>query len=298
MAPEDILEIMEYATLKKLLKKIGIDLMPYGVVKHTGPGEQLTQAEEAEWKGLARYCGILGNIQRELKKPYPGQNKIIVPPSAIVPPPAPVIKPAERENLPFIPVGVLSIWQRYYQEVHGLFIDMQKVRFPKQQRPNGFGWNVMVAEELGAVPLDTLLAACRRQFQKVWAYTAKNVKLHSIITVNDRDPRTIGSYAIFCHANHPADVANSDLSADEVRSRRMDTMTLLERMILESFIFWSRNKHLDEIVAGVQTATLCSGSRDWMGHVPICEFLNNMFLIGQCDTRDHFPELRARSVVF
>lgn len=297
MAPEDILDMLEYATLKRLLRKIGLDLRPYGVVVHFGPAEKITEREKADLVGLANACGIMGNIQKALNTPLPAEKKIVVP-SAIVPPSAPAIKPAEQENTPFIPVGVLNIWQRYYQQVHNLLVDIKKVRFPKQQRPNGFGWNVVVAEELGAVPLDTLLTACRRQFQNVWAYTSKNVKLHSIITVNDRDPRTIGSYAVFCHANHPADVANADLSADEIRKRGMATMTLLERMILESFIFWSRNKHLDEITAGVQTATLCSGSRDWQGDVPVCEFLKNSFFIGPLDSRDSYPELRARTVVF
>lgn len=297
MVPEDILDMMEYATLKKLLRKIGLELMAYGVIKHIGPAEKITEREKADLIGLANACGIMGNIQKALNTPLPEEKKIVVP-SVIVPPPAPVTKPSEQENLQFIPIGVINIWQRYYQQVYNLSVDMKKIRFPKGQRPNNFGWTVAVAEELGAVPLDTVLAVCRGQFQKVWAYTSKNVKLHSIITVNDRDPRTIGSYAVFCRANHPADVANSDISADEIRRRGMATMTLLERMILESFIFWSRTKHLDEEVAGVKTATLCSGSRDWMGHVPVCEFVNNMFLIGGMDSRDHFPELRARTIVF
>ncbi len=297
MAPEDILDMLEYATLKKLLRKIGLELMAYGVIKHIGPAEKITVREKVDLVGLANACGIMGNIQKALNTPLPTEKKIVVP-SAIVPPPTPAIKPAEQENLPFVPIGVLNIWQKYYQQVHNLSVNMKQIRFPNKQRPNNLNWNVMVAEELGAVPLDTLLAACRRQFQNVWAYTAKNVKLHSIITVNDRDPRTIGSYAIFCHANHPADVVNADLSADEIRKRGMATMTLLERMILESFIFWSRTKHLDEITAGVQTATLCSGSRDWQGNVPCCEYVNGVFVISPFDSRDSFPELRARTVFF
>ncbi|PIT88610.1 MAG: hypothetical protein COU29_02445 [Candidatus Magasanikbacteria bacterium CG10_big_fil_rev_8_21_14_0_10_36_32] len=289
MAAEDYLDIVEFATLKKLLLKIGCELRAFGVVKRVGPGAKITQAELMKLRSLASACGIMANVQKALLTPWPGQNNVI--PNIEIPPAInSANKPNSQTNLPFVPIGLINIWSRFYKEVFGLTVNMSKVKFPV--RVEHFGWTVVVAEELGDKTLNTVIEVCKKMFL-VRTYI-RNDNLQSVVTFNDRDPQVIGSYAVYPRANLMADIENLNLSANEIKLRSIITMTLLERLIVEVFIFWSRNKHLDE-----KTFTLCCGSRDLWDDVPVCGYLSGaVFQITSRVAGNYDTYYRARTVIF
>lgn len=179
-------------------------------------------------------------------------------------------------------------WTKFYSDVFGLTVNLADVTLPPETK--GFGWSVVIAKELGDKPLNTAMSACRKLFNgKVWQYTND---LDKSVPTNDRDPRIIGSYAIRVRNRVEADRENKDLSANDIKSRQMVTMTLLERVVMELFYFWKTGKHLD-----IQNVTLCSGSRRSDGLVPDCFMNDDEFELYWCYADSCSGSLRARSEV-
>lgn len=176
---------------------------------------------------------------------------------------------------------------RFYQEVFGLKVDLSKVKLPPETK--GFGWTVAIAKELGDKPLAKALAACEKLFP-TYSYLGDNPD--KSVPTNDRDPRRDGSYAIRVRDREEADEELKDMSANDIKSRGLATMTLLERIVLELFYFWKFKNHLD-----IKNWTLCGGSRNSDGDVPGCRWRGGRFKVdwggpgGSCDA------LRARSAV-
>ena len=155
-------------------------------------------------------------------------------------------------------------WTRFYREVFSLAVDLSGVVLPVEAED--FIWLVVLAKELGDKPLGTAFAACRKWFSgRVGTYTND---LDATLSVNDRDLKG-GSYAIRIRDRVEADEENMNFSANDICERKLVTMTVLERMVLELFYFWKTRKHLD-----IRNYTLCSGTRGADGHVPRC---------GSCD---------------
>jgi len=118
----------------------------------------------------------------------------------------------------------------------------------------------------------------------------------------ERNPQTQGSYAIWVEDSQNAPERNANLSANQIKERKLQTMTLRERLYDELY-HWDKNssnpdqtqRHLDS----TNTYTHCSGSRDVDGHVPyVCwdSFYRKMY-VHWSDPGDPYAALRARSVV-
>jgi hypothetical protein len=72
----------------------------------------------------------------------------------------------------------------------------------------------------------------------------------------------MGDYAILIRDRVEPDEEPNTL-AKQIAKKKIPTMTLLERLILELFYFHFTHQHLD-----VKDWTLCAGSRDENGDVP------------------------------
>ena len=118
----------------------------------------------------------------------------------------------------------------------------------------------------------------------------------------ERNPQTQGSYAIWVEDSQNAPERNANLSANQIKERKLQTMTLRERLYDELY-HWDKNssnpdqtqRHLDS----TNTYTHCSGSRHVGGHVPcVCwySFPRKMFVLWS-RPGDRDAALRARSVV-
>lgn len=69
--------------------------------------------------------------------------------------------------------------------------------------------------------------------------------LDADVAENDRDPNRDGSYAIQVHANVEADEEFKNLSANQLKKRNHQGITLLERLLLELAYYLTTNQHLD-----------------------------------------------------
>ncbi|MDD2758039.1 MAG: hypothetical protein PHD72_01535 [Patescibacteria group bacterium] len=179
-------------------------------------------------------------------------------------------------------------WTKFYLEVFNLAVDLTNVVLPTEVEE--FAWLTVLAKELGDTPLNTAMVAARKLFKgKVWQYYDD---LDKDVTVNDRDLKN-GSYAIRIRARVEADEENKGLSANQIAERKLVTMTLLERIVLELFYFWKTGKHLD-----IQNVTLCSGSRSSDGRVPRCDLFGaGHFFVDDCRPGCARVYLRARVAV-
>jgi membrane-bound inhibitor of C-type lysozyme len=163
---------------------------------------------------------------------------------------------AHREN-PFV-TGKLSKrqrqwWEGFYRSEFGLNVDLSTVVVPDGS--GDFSSVIVVAQ---GITIEKVIAACRKHF-KVRLYRDD---LGNEVRENERTP-TNGSYAIRVRERVEADEELKNLSANQIKERKLSTMTLLERLILELKYFKETGKHLD-----LENVTLCSGSRYSDGFVP------------------------------
>ena len=118
---------------------------------------------------------------------------------------------------------------------------------------------------------------------------------NSIVVVeNEREPKK-ESYLIWVRDREEADRKLRNLSANDIKERKLTTQTLLERMIHERKFFKETGRNLDTL-----TWTLCSGSRDLRGGVPRVGWDSELFSgvsIGWYNPDNSNGFLRARQVI-
>ncbi|PIT88582.1 MAG: hypothetical protein COU29_02280 [Candidatus Magasanikbacteria bacterium CG10_big_fil_rev_8_21_14_0_10_36_32] len=178
-------------------------------------------------------------------------------------------------------------WIKFYKEIFGLAINVSNIFIPPKIK--GFNRPMIIAREIGDSPLEMTMVTCQRLFSYI-SYIGDNPD--ELISVTNRNPRYKGSYAIRVRDGIEADEENKNLSADDIRSQSMITMTLLERIILELFYFWKTGQHLDN-----QHWTLCSGPRNKAGQIPCCYWYKNIFWIFWYNSANAIGDFRARSVI-
>lgn len=171
-------------------------------------------------------------------------------------------------------------WEIFYKKHFNLVLDY--VIVPNHQL--GFDRLIFVAKGL---TLNQVYDACAKQFPS-WRYEND---LDRNITQNDRDPKN-GAYAIWVRDCQPADEENKNLSADQLVTQQVKGITLLERMLYELKYHDETSNHLD-----MESVTLCSGSRDSKGMVPIAYWKEEEFGINWYHQDGSNDILRARSVV-
>jgi len=109
---------------------------------------------------------------------------------------------------------------------------------------------------------------------------------------NDRNPNKDGPYAIVFKRTIEADEENRNISADEIKKKGAEGITLLERLLLELGYFASTGQHLD-----IESVTLCAGSLHKSGDTPRVCYRSDILRIYVCwcGSRDQCDHLRARS---
>jgi hypothetical protein len=158
--------------------------------------------------------------------------------------------PKQEKNL----AGMIAEWQAFYREVFGQEVDFSGLKIP--ERHKGFDRLIILAQ--GMTP-QRLYNKCKELFP-TWKWTKKD--LDEIVT-SDRTAQN-GAYAIWVRDRVEADKEFKNLSANELKEKNINGITLEERLIYELKYFKETGKHLD-----IQNITLCSGSCFSSGSVPV-----------------------------
>mgnify|MGYP001565770517 CR=1 FL=1 len=173
--------------------------------------------------------------------------------------------------------------QIFYHQFFNLDLDFSGIRIPNHQP--GFDRLIIVAQGLTA---QQVYDVCSQHF-KCWKYTDKS--LDEAVPTHDRDSKD-GHYAIWVRNRVEADEELKNLSADEIKEKKLTTETLPERLLHE-LKFWSETKnHLDR-----DNTTLCSGSRDQDGSVPHARWCRDQFRVDWCYSDSSSSDLRSRQAV-
>lgn len=179
---------------------------------------------------------------------------------------------------------VVESWTLFYKKHFGLDLNMQRIRISEHQLD--FDRLLVVAKGL---TLNKVYEECAKQFP-CWRHEND---LDKAVPTNDRDPKN-GSYAVWVRDRVEADEENKSLSANQLKERGTQGITLLERMIYELKYFDETGKHLDET-----NVTLCTGSRHSDGYVPCVDWHSGRrkVYVNWYSPDDSDGDLRSRSAV-
>lgn len=131
--------------------------------------------------------------------------------------------------------------------------------------------------------IEGMLAECKKLFP-VWRYTENN--LDEYVT---SDRTSDKAYSIKFKNVQEADEDMKKLSANEIKEKGLQTITLLERLVMELDYFEETGKHLD-----IENWTLCAGSRYSDGDVPYVGWSSGKLSVGWTSVDNRFSSLRAR----
>ena len=95
--------------------------------------------------------------------------------------------------------------------------------------------------------------------------------------------------------NIEADEEYKNMSAKDLEAKKIEGITLRERLLLEIQYFKETNKHLD-----MGSITLCSGSRDSDGFVPCVNWYagDHKVSVSRCNVDGRSDVIRGRATVY
>lgn len=179
--------------------------------------------------------------------------------------------------------GWVAEYTRFYSEVFGLAVDFAGVEIPAEQP--GFGWVVMLAQGL---TLNQAWTKCKERFPSE-SYLGDG--LDKVVSTNDRT--TAVAYAKRFRDRVEADEEYENISANGLKNRKVQSITLLERLILELWYHWKTGGgHLD-----LENVTLCAGSRFSDGDVPRVRWSGSRLCVDCYSPDNASASLRSRSAV-
>lgn len=196
------------------------------------------------------------------------------------------LAPVVKRTIPSAMTEQLVMWKEIYTTYFGLSAEDRMVFNPDfPAETDGFGWLVVVKKGL---TIEAVVAALKMKM-KVWRYTDND--LDQAVPTNERIVDK--DYAVIVRDRIEADEELRNTSANQIAERKLKTMTLLEHLLLELFVFHFTGEHLD-----VKCYTICAGSRNSDGYVPrVCWDADDGGLrIGWCDADDRYDSHAARAV--
>ncbi|MEK7138056.1 MAG: hypothetical protein AAB787_00965 [Patescibacteria group bacterium] len=183
-----------------------------------------------------------------------------------------------------MPAEVIAEWTAFYKKLN-IEVDLTGLVLPDYEK----GHDRLIVIPKG-LTLNQVWAACQKVFGgKIWS--AYGDDLDSSVPTNDRVPTT--SYAIRVRERVEADEELKNLSANDLKKKKIDGVTLLERLVYGLKYFDETGNHLDR-----ENWTLCTGSRDSDGSVPYVYLSSGGEVrVYWCHPGGSDDGLRARSVV-
>lgn len=177
--------------------------------------------------------------------------------------------------------GWAAEWTRFYKEVFGLDVDLTQAKI---LFTDGSGWVIMIPQGLN---LNQVWTKCGELFPTE-SYIGDDLSdVASDRTANDF------TYAVAFRNRVEADVENRDKSANVLKRENAQSITLLERLLLELWYFWKTGGgHLDLL-----NVTLCAGSRDDDGSVLAVDWSDNRLYVNYGGPGYALEYWRSRSAV-
>ena len=147
----------------------------------------------------------------------------------------------------------LISWRSFYRAYFGIELDLSSVKILNHQQ--GFNRLIVVFQGL---TLNQVCDMCQKYFGCACYTRDLTVEYKDR---NDREP--MQTYAVWIRNRKEADVELRWLSANQLKDRKIQGITLLERLLYGLKYFSETGRHPD-----IQNWTLCIGSQNSEGNVP------------------------------
>ncbi|MFW0837796.1 MAG: hypothetical protein ACKKL5_02235 [Candidatus Komeilibacteria bacterium] len=186
----------------------------------------------------------------------------------------------KHEN-PFAITDIRQEWQEFYRKYFRLTVDFTDVTIPES--PDDFSRVVFIPQGLSYADIVKVL---KKKF-KVYLYTEnldKGIR-NDVRTSNQ-------AYAVCFRERVEADEEWKNTSADMLKEKGINSITLMERLILELKYYDETGEHLD-----ISNVTLCAGSRHPVGVVPGVRWDGGWLQVDWCPFGIADGSLRVRVAV-
>ncbi len=181
-----------------------------------------------------------------------------------------------------LPAFDTSVWQKFFKKYFGRTFDLSNLHIPA--KPAYLCWAIVVPQGLTS---NDVFDACTKVFNgKTWRYESDLNTIRDIVKLPD------SPYVVWVSAVVEADEKLKNKSAEDIEKEGINTLTLKERMMLELVYFDETGNHLD-----INNWTLCAGSRDSDGDVPVCRWSDDGFYVYWYGPGSACPGLRSRVAV-
>lgn len=174
-------------------------------------------------------------------------------------------------------------WEGFYRKKFKMSVDLSGVNIVFPEDPE-FTRLIIVAQGL---TMNRGYDVCAEYFP-CWCYVDD---LDKAITSNDRTVDK-SSYAVWFRDRKEADEELKNLSANQLAEKKIPGITLLERLLYELKYWDETGEHLD-----VSSWTLCTGSRDSDGPVPLVGWHGDRLRVDWDYPGGRFGDLRSRAAV-
>ena len=177
---------------------------------------------------------------------------------------------------------IKETWKSIYREWFGLEKDFSNFYIPKHYDLNK-NFSIIVPRELS-------ISSCVDGIAKKNLLNSYSTNLDERIIRNNRTSQN-GDYIVLFKKNIEADEEFKNFSANQLEAVYHNGITLMERLLLGVLYFYETKKQLD-----VVNKTLCSGSRDLCGNVPLVYYYEGIE-IDWYGINGSSPDLRSRVVI-
>jgi len=186
----------------------------------------------------------------------------------------------ENRN-PFAITDIRQEWEEFYRKYFRMTVDFTEVAIP--DNPSDFERVIFIPQGLTYAAIVKVL---KKRF-KTWFYTENLDKdIKDDVRTSDK------AYAVRFRERVEADEEMKNLSANDLKVKSINSITLMERLILELKYYAETGKHLD-----ISNVTLCAGSRGFDGGVPGVRWGGGRLSVGWCFPDGARDSLRARVAV-
>ena len=193
-----------------------------------------------------------------------------------------VVETVKAQQTAFLRKLIIE-WEEFYRK-DGIEVDFSNLRIPVRRK--GFNRLLVIAQGL---KIKQVFDNCAKISFEHKVDIDKN--LDEVINKNDRDPAN-GAYAIWVRDRVEADEELTNLSADDLKRKKISGITLLERILYGRKYHKETGNNLD-----IKDWTLCSGSLSNDGYVPLVGGDSSGMWFNWCGPDHHRNGLCARAVV-
>jgi hypothetical protein len=192
-----------------------------------------------------------------------------------------MLKFVVKHEDPFAITNIREEWQEIYRKYFRMTVDFTKVTIPES--PDDFSRVVFIPQGL---TYEQIVKVLKKKFKVYLDIENLDKDIKDDVRTSDH------AYAVCFRERAEADEEWNNTSADKLKEKGINSITLMQRLILELKYFDETVKHLD-----IKNVTLCAGSRNSVGLVPVVHWYDDELRVRWYVSGFASDDLRVREAV-